>query len=249
MLRAFLTLFLLPMILHLSLPSHAPAQSTFTSPPTQVHLIELYTSQGCSSCPPAEAWVSNLKKDPALWKQLVPVVFHVNYWDHLGWPDTFASPLFTRRQRDYSNSWNKQSVYTPGFVFNGEEWRGWFQNKKIPQPPLAKPGILSATLQQNTLQVLFTPDSSQTQNSQPLLIEVALLTTDQRRSIQRGENAGRELEHNFVVLHLAQLPAEQGRASFNLPASILAQSSSLALWVRHSHSHLILQATGGWLRP
>jgi hypothetical protein len=70
------------------------------SGPARAHLLELYTSEGCSSCPPAEQWFSTLKQSPRLWKQIVPVAFHVNYWDQLGWKDKLASPANTARQRN-----------------------------------------------------------------------------------------------------------------------------------------------------
>ncbi|MDB4793761.1 DUF1223 domain-containing protein, partial [Methylacidiphilales bacterium] len=65
-------------------------------------LIELYSSEGCSSCPPAEAWVNDLKSAPELWKSIFPVVFHVDYWDGLGWPDRFSRADYTQRQRNYA---------------------------------------------------------------------------------------------------------------------------------------------------
>src|SRR5947207_2933082 len=85
--------------------STIPATTTFTSGETAATLVELFTSEGCSSCPPADAWMSRLKRNPDLWKAIVPAVFHVDYWDRLGWPDRFARPEFTRRQRLYASSW------------------------------------------------------------------------------------------------------------------------------------------------
>jgi hypothetical protein len=74
----------------------------FTSPTTQVPLIELYTSEGCSSCPPADRWLSALTQDARLWQGMVPVAFHVDYWDDIGWKDRFASPNHGLRQRHYA---------------------------------------------------------------------------------------------------------------------------------------------------
>src|SRR4051794_39959317 len=74
----------------------------FESKPARAHLIELYTSEGCSSCPPAEEWMSGLKNEPRLWQDIVPIAFHVDYWDRLGWKDPFASKLWTERQTQYS---------------------------------------------------------------------------------------------------------------------------------------------------
>ena len=93
--------------------------------PQRVHLIELFTSQGCSSCPPAEVWLSKLKSEPGLWKNFVPLAFHVDYWDYLGWRDPWATKEFSDRQRNYAEAWRRDSVYTPGFVLNGREWREW----------------------------------------------------------------------------------------------------------------------------
>src|SRR6476469_6677200 len=95
------------------------AERTFESAPQRTHLIELFTSEGCSSCPPAEAWLSKLKSESGLWKDFVPLAFHVDYWDRLGWRDPYAAKQWTARQYDYSSRWNSGSVYTPGFVLNG----------------------------------------------------------------------------------------------------------------------------------
>src|SRR5271155_1572909 len=91
----------------------------FDSTTRRVSLLELYTSEGCSSCPPAEEWLSKLKENPRLWKDYVPVAFHVDYWDGLGWPDRFASPAYTQRQRSYAQVWGGDTVYTPELVVDG----------------------------------------------------------------------------------------------------------------------------------
>src|SRR4051812_10684196 len=71
------------------------------SGPARVTLVELFTSEGCSSCPPAEAWLGQLRTSPELWKEFVPVAMHVNYWDHLGWRDALAAKTFTDREHVY----------------------------------------------------------------------------------------------------------------------------------------------------
>src|SRR5262249_10561477 len=98
----------------------ASEPKTFESGEKQSSLIELFTSEGCSSCPPAEKWMSALKSSQDLWKRTVPIVFHVDYWDHLGWRDRFAKPEFTSRQQHYAATWGGDSVYTPSFVVNGK---------------------------------------------------------------------------------------------------------------------------------
>jgi hypothetical protein len=115
---------------------------TFESSDSQTTLIELFTSEGCSSCPPADAWISHLKDSPDLWKKIVPVAFHVDYWNNLGWRDRFARPEFTARQRRYVAAWHGDSVYTPGFVVNGQEWRGWFSDRTVARKQAANVGNL-----------------------------------------------------------------------------------------------------------
>src|SRR5256712_4352833 len=118
---------LIPLLCAAALTSQA-ADRVFESGPQKVRLIELFTSEGCSSCPPAEAWLSKLKSDPRLWKDFVPLAFHVDYWDHLGWRDPFASKEWTARQYRYSAAWKNDGVYTPGFVVDARE----SQDRNIP---------------------------------------------------------------------------------------------------------------------
>src|SRR4029077_19077011 len=114
----------------------------FESGQKKTHLIELFTSQGCSSCPPAEAWLSKLKAEPGLWKDFVPLAFHVDYWDRLGWRDSYAAKEWTARQYQYSANWKSASVYTPGFVLDGREWL----DRNVPAPSNEKPGALKLSI-------------------------------------------------------------------------------------------------------
>ena len=82
----------------------APKEIEISSGENNTPLLELFTSEGCSSCPPAEEWLSRQSKSPELWKRFVPVAFHVDYWNYLGWTDPYSSPEWSARQRDYSDS-------------------------------------------------------------------------------------------------------------------------------------------------
>src|SRR3954447_25677509 len=88
---------------------------TAVSPPHKVALLELYTSEGCSSCPPADRWLNQLKLPR---DQLIPLALHVDYWDSLGWPDPFAQRLFSERQERLG-----RNPYTPESVLDGREFR------------------------------------------------------------------------------------------------------------------------------
>ena len=105
----------------LSFPALAGTQCAASSGAMRAALLELYTSEGCSSCPPADQWLSNLPTQNLDALAVVPLAFHVDYWDKLGWVDPFAQAAFTQRQRERNGrlGW----VYTPQFMLNGEDYR------------------------------------------------------------------------------------------------------------------------------
>ena len=99
------------------------SEKHFSSGENKVTLVELYTSEGCSSCPPAEKWLNSLKEDSRLWTYFVPVAFHVDYWDYIGWKDPFAKSDYGLRQGKYKQQGNIQTVYTPGMMLDGKYWQ------------------------------------------------------------------------------------------------------------------------------
>src|SRR6478672_9812194 len=147
-------------------------QLRFESGEKRVSFVELFTSEGCSSCPPAERTLSKLTSHPSLWKTFVPVAFHVNYWDNLGWKDRLASAEFTQRQRIYASEWISGTVYTPEFVLNGREWQ-WSGADALARESNETPGSL--TVLQNgagNFTVTFAPTKAMTGQ---VLAHVALL--------------------------------------------------------------------------
>ncbi len=228
--------------------SRLPA-TTFESAKTQSSLIELFTSEGCSSCPPAEKWLSALKSSPALWKKIVPVAYHVDYWGRLGWRDRFAKPEFTSRQQRYAAAWGGDSVYTPGFVVNGKEWRSWFGGNAMPTSS-TKVGVLRISLgNDGKLSATFVPETTQ---PRALALNVALLGNDLESDVKRGENSGRKLRHDFVVLNLIKVDmaneSNRWTGSVALPMRTgNDKPGALAAWITESGTPI--QATGGWLKP
>lgn len=232
----------------LASPSLFAETVVFESLETPVSLVELYSSEGCSSCPPADAWLSKLKTSPELWKGFVPVAFHVDYWDNLGWKDPYASREFTNRQRRYTTAWRTFTVYTPGVVLNGREWRNW-SGQKVPAASGAKVGRLKVTLKDRSrAEVQFTPAG----DAKPAKVEVALLAGDLESNVQRGENGGRKLHHDFVAMHVASgelAAAGNGfAASVALPERTASAPVALAAWVTRGDGQPPIQATGGWLK-
>lgn len=221
---------------------------TIESPETRVALVELFTSEGCSSCPPAEAWLGSLRDHSGLWKRFVPVAFHVDYWNHLGWTDRFAMPEFTRRQRVYAERWQASTIYTPALVLNGEEWSR--TGRGLPSAASEAPGRLRISGGDGgALEVSFIASREW---HEPLIVEIVPLAGGQRTEVPRGENAGRELRHDFVALALVsgELRRAAGGvyvAQLLLPDSMAAPVSAMAAWVRSKNSPVPIQAAGGWV--
>lgn len=220
---------------------------TFESPEERVPLLELFTSEGCSSCPPAEKWLGKLIDHPDLWKEFVPVAFHVDYWNNLGWKDRFSSPEFTKRQRLYAAEWGSSTVYTPGFVLNGKAWK---PSRDLPTASDEKPGKLIARVGEGgKIDVTFRPI---TKTPEPRNFTLALLGRGVNTAVMQGENAGRSLRHDFLVLGILQLesqPLEDGQyaGTFTLPKDTPTPISGVAVWISEPKSQAPIQATGGWL--
>jgi hypothetical protein len=216
----------------------------FASKTTATHLLELFTSEGCSSCPPAETWLGKLRNDDRLWQEFIPVVFHVDYWDGLGWKDRFAQPEWTRRQRAYADRWRNSSVYTPGFALDGREWQNWAG--KLSFSPGENAGLLVAIANGNNVRVSFQPVAKFSGGS----AHVAWLGFNLLSNVRAGENEGRSLRHDFVVLRHATAPLIRdvnGLWKVELTSSEgnHEETGAIACWVETDG--VPVQATGGWL--
>lgn len=222
----------------------------FTSSKRKTGLLELYTSEGCSSCPPAETWLSQLKDSPGLWKDFVPIAFHVDYWDYLGWRDKWGSRAFSERQRTYAQSWRSDSVYTPGFVLNGTEWRAWRGLKHVPASSL-EVGVLEVTsTDRSHWHIEFSPLHANPSNFE---FHAALLVSGLSSAVKAGENRGRRLVHDFVALELAKgvlsASGKAARGDFTFHGTRKAGEGQLAVavWVSSPGTLEPVQTTGGWL--
>jgi hypothetical protein len=221
------------------------------SPGPRVSLLELYTSEGCSSCPPADRWISKLREDPRLWREVVPVAFHVDYWDYIGWPDRFASPAFGARQREYARTRRVSTVYTPGFVLAGEEWRSWFFRPVLKVDSTENAGKLTLEVNDQQATMSFAPATSV---AGALDLHVAVLGFGLKTEVRAGENGGRTLEHDFVVLGYRTLPTTRNEAlhtaEFALPPlKAESERKAIAAWLSAPGDPWPVQAVGGWLDP
>lgn len=182
-----LLLALPPTLAATAAPASPPSCSARASGPPPV-VVELYTSEGCSSCPPAEDWLNGLQGR----RDVLALAFHITYWDRLGWPDRFASPEGTERQWQLARHDGARGVYTPQVRVAGQDWRRWPQ---LPAPAgAAGPGV---ELSRNGDAVVARVDAqpgAQRRSGYWVVLE------DRHESrVRAGENAGRTLRHDHVV--------------------------------------------------
>jgi hypothetical protein len=239
--------FLSRLALVLWLPTAAAAELKFISSVQQTTMVELYTSEGCSSCPPAEKRLNGYAGHSELWTRLVPLAFHVDYWDYLGWRDRFAKPEHSDRQRRYAALKRVSGVYTPAFIVNGTGWRPGRLSDSL-DTETVEVGRLSVTLDGKRLRARFTPN---TQSPGTLDLHLAVLGMGLRTVIRAGENAGRTAHHDFVVLSHTEGRSKNGAWELTLPETEQRKATGLALaaWVSQPGDPAPLQATGGYLNP
>ena len=188
--------------------------------------------------------MSGLKNQPRVWQDIVPVAFHVDYWDHLGWRDPFASKKWTERQADYSVRWKTESVYTPAFVLDGKEWH----YGKLPEASTETPGILKIAVDGERIVASFKAASN---SSGHYDIHVARLGFSLTSDVTAGENSGKKLSQDFVVLGLTNETLRSGAKELKLPAptqkSTVDPRTAIAAWVTPAGQLEAIQAVGGWL--
>jgi hypothetical protein len=178
------------------------------SPSTLTPVVELYTSEGCSSCPPADHWLSGLKAQAASGHAVVQA-FHVGYWDYIGWVDRFATPAYTARQRQVA-AWNKLSgIYTPQLVRNGKDWTDYART------PANEPARAHIELQKNAddaFEAVVTPAEGVAAWSAYWTVT----ESGHSSKAKAGENAGEFLQHDFVVRQYVPAGEYRGASKVSL---------------------------------
>jgi len=226
----FVSMILFAVFFGLSLlPAQASSPAGATSSPNSVVLVELFTSEGCSSCPPADSLlrqINGARTRTGQW--IVGISEHVTYWNDLGWVDPYSSEIYTARQYSYGNRFRLDSVYTPQMVINGTEeivgsdsdglQRALQKENSQPKVPLH---ILSATIAGGVLNVSFSMGAAA--DGQQVDIMAVLTDDSDRSNVGRGENSGRTLDHVSVARSLTRvatvLSATQKTVQVPLPAS------------------------------
>ena len=178
-------------------------------------LLELYTSEGCDSCPPADRRLSQYKGQPDHAGRVVPLAFHVDYWDRLGWADRFASPQYTQRQYAMAGLARSRLVYTPQFLKNGRDWRSAGSPLDgIGENPAGAKIVLELGVPGAGPLIIGGEVSAANTAAETY---VALYENNLESQVRAGENRGKTLRHDYVVRRLIGplAPDREGRVSLH----------------------------------
>jgi len=238
---------LLILVSFLSTPVFAGTPIVVNSGDRQTAVVELYTSEGCSSCPRADRWLEKLVTTPQQDLDLLALAFHVDYWDHLGWKDRFSNVDYTKRQRVLGANNRQRTIYTPEFFVNGKEARGSgnILNKiqQTNQQPASITLQLTVSREQSEL-VVAVQTPSELDNGEPIhhryLVYENKLSTD----VKRGENSGKVLRHEQVVRYMspAQSLQAENQHRIAIDPAWQAENVGIAVLVTSVGAHRYLQA-------
>ena len=220
----------------------------------KVALLELYTSEGCSSCPPADQFVSRLGDSGWYPRQVVPLSFHVTYWDYIGWRDVYAQEVFEKRQRDIAARQRSASIYTPQLVMDGVDVRGFGRfgrqlrtiNQRLPEASI---GLQVRSVDGKTLQLYLNVNVGDAKQRAGSALYIALYENGLSSQVNAGENKGKTLTHDYVVREFIgplELPLNKADShhmlSIDVPSGVTLGKAGVAVFVQNSSDGSVLQA-------
>jgi hypothetical protein len=224
----------------LSGPVFAAANAcTSKSADVQRPLIELFTSEGCSSCPPADKWLS-AQRNKIEQGELSAIAWHVDYWDQLGWKDPFSIAAATPRQRWLASQSHAQ-VYTPGVFLDGREWRRWGSATASSADAVSVPA-LTLNVQRHDGQLHADAVLSGLLEDAKLVFVTQTMARDSQ--VTRGENSGRLLRHDFSANALSEVVLKAGAAlqSYTVELPLPAGAGAVTAFIQNNQG-VILQST------
>jgi len=203
-------------------------------------LVELFTSEGCSSCPPADALLEEVQKKYSD-KNVLVLSYHVDYWDKLGWKDIFSSALFTERQEYYSNIFRLNNIYTPQAVVNGKkEFLGSNKSKlissideQLDEKPAASIKLNALQNTEGKINVQYSTEGADAKKEQAILVLIQKIATNE---IKKGENKGKTLRHINIVRNIFSLPLKEKTTSFILPTGLQKEDVFVAGFIQDKRS-------------
>jgi hypothetical protein len=239
------------LLLFISLHCAAETHQSYTavSPANRVALLELYTSEGCSSCPPADSFITGLKHGGFDDRQLIPLSFHVTYWDYIGWRDRFAKRQYDERQRSQVILNGSRTVYTPQFMLNGKDYRRLRDLdedvRRINSSAAAYRLKLTAMPQTESI-IAGLDISSNDSDKDKAVAYIAFYEHGLTSNVTDGENNGETLHHDYVVRELhGPYVIEQGRGEINTEFALKdyrLPNSGIVAYIQKLRSSEVLQA-------
>ena len=233
-------------------PAHGAVCSAKSGSRT-VPLVELYTSEGCSSCPPADRWLSSaFAKDSAAGVG-IPLAFHVDYWDRLGWKDRFATAPYTERQYDGMRANRARFVYTPQVLVQGRDFPEWHDRRAASAlaSAAAKPARAEITLEAEprggSIAVKAVARVPSPADRKGAVFYVALADDGLSSDVKAGENAGTRLVHDHVVrlLRAGPMPDANGEMKWSIALPLPSEAgsaSTVVAFVQNAGAGGVLQA-------
>ena len=224
-----------------------------TSGPQTVAFVELYTSEGCSSCPPADRWLSafaGARHDP----RVVPVAFHVHYWDYIGWKDSFGEARYAERQKEEARSAGARFVYTPQVIVGGRDFPEWHDEKAFAlaveaiqrKPARATLALESHSADDGTIKGSVTAKLGPGTAAKHLALAVVPLQNGLSTRVTAGENKGEQLANDYVVRDMASVKVAKPEArlefEFKARPGWNAQRMSVAAFLQDTETGEVLQA-------
>lgn len=255
---SFYSLMLAAPLLFSAVPASTAAaalECSAKSGATKVAVLELYTSEGCNSCPPTDRWVSGLRSQNVVNERVIPLAFHVDYWNYIGWNDPFSDRKYSERQRDVSSRQNSSVIYTPQLVLNGKDMRGQQHgdfagmlgkiNRNTPEATISLKLNRADPAHYEVSGNVAIADPDQQKHAEAY---VALIENNIVSDVKAGENRGVTLHHDFVVRELAG-PFKTGadgmtalKNTFNVKRDWKTADTALVAFVQNAKTGDVLQA-------
>ena len=216
------------------------------SPAHTVALLELYTSEGCNSCPPADRWLRELPQKFGA-EQLVALSLHVDYWDYIGWEDEFAESAFTERQKMYARAAGARTIYTPQMIVGGMEHLVGVRPEELSAligQHLATPLPVAVRLSRSDGSLLIDA-SAERPLERPAVVQLVRYLPSETVEITRGENAGQRVTYANIVQDWTDVGVWDGAAPLSLRETISGSSPAVVI-VQEVGAGRILGAARLW---
>ncbi|MFY0622009.1 MAG: DUF1223 domain-containing protein [Pelagimonas sp.] len=202
-------------------------------------VVELFTSQGCSSCPPADELLAELGQRD----DVIPLALHVDYWDYIGWKDVFASPEYTKRQKGYAHAGGWRTIYTPQMVVNGSEDVVGSRPMKVADLIMKHamaPQKVSLELTRGGNQLTIQAEAKE--NIGPVEVHIVRYAAKEQVDIRRGENAGRKITYTHVVQDWDTKGRWNGRGSYDTKVRLKGDEPVVVLLQKPGHGEILAAA-------